>query len=54
MNNRIVVLALIGCMAGTLLPGCTKTAEQRVENAKESVGDAKQDLKDAQTEYLAE
>jgi transketolase len=40
-------LAVIGCMVGIFLAGCGKTSEQKVEGAK-------QELKDARTEYLAE
>jgi hypothetical protein len=55
MKNGIFVFATIGCMAGTLLlTGCVKTSEQKVEGAKENVGEVKQDLKDAQTKYLTE
>jgi len=54
MKNNIFTLAVMGLMAGTLVTGCGKTTEQKVQNARENVGDAKQDLKDAQTAYLAE
>jgi predicted nucleic acid-binding Zn-ribbon protein len=54
MKNNIFTLAVMGLMAGTLVTGCGKTTEQKVQNARENVGDAKQDLKDAQTTYLAE
>lgn len=54
MNHSILTFAVMGCMAGTLLTGCTKTTEQKVQNAKENVGDAKQELKNAQSAYLAE
>lgn len=52
--KHIFTFAVAGLMAGTLSTGCGKTSEQKVENAKENVGDAKQDLQDAQTKYLAE
>ncbi len=54
MNKGVFVFAIIGSMAGTLLTGCEKTSERKVENAKETIRDAKQELKDAQTKYLAE
>ncbi len=54
MNNSILVFAVIGSLAGILLTGCEKTAERKVEDAKETLGDAKQGLKDDQTKYLAE
>jgi hypothetical protein len=54
MKNRIFIFAVIGFMTGTLLTGCKKTSEQKVEGAKEDIGEAKQELKDARTGYLAE
>ncbi len=54
MKYNIVTFVVMGFMAGTLLTGCTKTTEQKVQNAKGNVGDAKQELKDARTEYLVE
>jgi len=47
MKNKIFTFAVIGCMAGIFLAGCGKTSEQKVEGAK-------QDLKDAKADYLAE
>ena len=41
-------------MAGMLLTGCGKTTEQKLDKAKEGVGDATQELKNARAEYLAE
>ena len=54
MKNSIFVFATIGIMAGTLLTGCEKTSEQKVEATKENVGAAKQELKDAKADYVAE
>jgi len=47
MRNKIFTFAVIGCMAGICLAGCAKTSEQKVEGAK-------QELKDARADYLAE
>jgi len=54
MRNTIMVFAVIASMAGMLLTGCGKTTEQKLDKAKEGVGDATQELKDARAEYLAE
>lgn len=55
MKNNIFTYAVLGCMAGTLLAGCEKKAEPKVEPTQEQkVGDAQQDLKDARANYLAE
>ena len=47
MKNRTFAFAVIGCMAGIFLAGCDKTSEQKVEGAK-------QELKEAKADYLAE
>jgi hypothetical protein len=47
MKNKIFTFAVIGCMAGIFYAGCGKTPEQNVEVAK-------QELKDAKADYLAE
>ena len=47
MRNKIFTFAVIGCMAGICLAGCARTSEQKVEGAK-------QELKDAKADYLAE
>ena len=54
MKNNIFVFTVMGFMAGTLLLGCEKTAEQKIADAKENTGEVKQELKDAQTGYRAE
>ena len=54
MRNSIMVFAVIASMAGMLLTGCGKTTEQKLDKAKEGVGDATQELKNARAEYLAE
>jgi exonuclease VII large subunit len=47
MKNKIFTFAVIVCMAGIFLAGCEKKAEQKV-------AEAKQELKDAKADYLAE
>jgi predicted nucleic acid-binding Zn-ribbon protein len=47
MKNKIFTFAVIGCIAGIILAGCEKTPEQKMEGAK-------QELKDAKADYLAE
>jgi predicted nucleic acid-binding Zn-ribbon protein len=47
MKNKIFTFAVIGCIAGIILAGCEKTSEEKVEGAK-------QELKDAKADYLAE
>jgi hypothetical protein len=54
MMNNIVTFAVVGLVAGMLFTGCEKSSEQKVAGAKENLGEAKQDLKDAQAKYLAE
>ncbi len=54
MKNIFFVFAVIAFMAGTLFTGCGKTSEQKIENAKSDLGVAKQKVKDAGTEFLAE
>ena len=47
MNNKLFAFAVIGCMTGIFLMGCDKTAELKVEGAK-------QELKEAKADYTAE
>jgi predicted nucleic acid-binding Zn-ribbon protein len=54
MKTSCVVFAVIGSMAGTLLTGCGKTSEQKIDKVKETVGEATQELKDARTKFLAD
>ncbi|MGA2624863.1 MAG: hypothetical protein ABSF91_13475 [Bacteroidota bacterium] len=54
MKYTILTFAVVGFMAGTLLMGCKKSSEQKVEASKDTAGQAEQDLKKAQTDYRAE
>jgi len=54
MKNKCFILAVIALIAGSVTTGCSTNREQKVENAKENVRQANQDLKDAQAEYLKE
>ena len=47
MKNKIFAFAVIGCMTVLFLAGCEKSSEQKAEGAK-------QELKDAKADYLAE
>ena len=47
MKNKIFAFAVIGCMAGLFLGGCDKTSDQKAEEAK-------QELKQAKADYAAE
>jgi hypothetical protein len=46
--------AVIVFIAGSVMIGCNTNREQTVENAKDHVKQANQDLKDAQAEYVKE
>ena len=54
MKNKIIGIAVIVCMAGTLSLGCGKTSEQKVEIIKENARDAQRSWHDAQTEYSSD
>jgi hypothetical protein len=54
MKHAMFTFAVIGCMAGSLVMGCGKTTEQKLDNARDKVGAASQELKDAGTDFLAE
>ena len=51
MKNKYFVLTVLGLMAGFVLIGCNINREKKVEDAKENVKQANQDLKDAQAQY---
>ncbi len=54
MNKGIVTLAAMGLIAGACLVGCEKSSKQKVENAKENLESAQQELTEARAGYLAE
>ncbi len=54
MKIKIIGLAVIVCVAGTLSAGCGKTSEQKVEIVKENARDAQRSWQDAQAEYSSE
>lgn len=54
MNKGIVALAALGLIFGACFIGCEKTSKQKVENAKENLESAQQELNNAKTGYLAE
>src|ERR1039458_8245779 len=54
MKNKIIGIAVIVSMAGTLSVGCGKTSEQKVEIIKENARDAQRSWHDAQTEYSSD
>ena len=51
MKNNYFILTFIALIAGSILTGCNSNQENKVENAKENVKQASQDLKDAQVQY---
>lgn len=54
MKNKYFILTVIGLIAGSVLTGCDINREKKVEDAKENVQQANQDLKDAQAQYEKE
>jgi exonuclease VII large subunit len=54
MNNSILVFSVMGLISGSFLTGCEKTAEQRLEGAKQNVQKATQELKGDKTAFLEE
>jgi len=51
MKHKYFILTAIVFFTGALLTGCNTNREKRVEDAKENVEQANQDLKDARAEY---
>ena len=54
MKTNIFAIAVLGFMAGTLITGCDKTPEQKLEANKESIGQAKQDSTTVRAERAKE
>ncbi len=54
MKNKYFILSVIGLIAGSVLTGCDTNREKKVEDAKDNVKQANQNLKDAQVEYAKE
>jgi hypothetical protein len=54
MKNNIIVIAVIGCIAGILSAGCGKTSEQKIEIVKENARDAQRSWQEAQTDYSSD
>jgi hypothetical protein len=51
MKNNYFILTFIVLIAGSILTGCNSNRENKVEDSKENVQKASQDLKDAQVQY---
>ena len=54
MKNSFVVATLVASMAGMLLAGCDKTADQKADAARVSTTEATQHLKEARDSYRAD
>ena len=54
MKNNIIAFAVMGFMAGTLITGCEKTPEQKLEANKETIAQAKQDTASVRAERAKE
>lgn len=54
MKHKYFILSAILFFAGALLTGCNTNREKKVEDAKENVEQANQELKDARVEYEKE
>jgi len=54
MKHKYFILTVMVFIAGALLTGCNINREKKVEDAKENVQQANQELKDAQAEYERE
>jgi outer membrane murein-binding lipoprotein Lpp len=54
MKNSLVLIALAGSLAGSLLAGCGKTPDQKVDDAQQTVAAVTQQLKSARDDYRAE
>ena len=54
MKNSCVVVTLVASMAGMLLAGCDKTADQKADAASTGAPEATQQLKEARDSYRAD
>ena len=54
MKNNIITFAVMGFMAGTLITGCDKTPEQKLEANKEKIGQAMLDSTNVRAERAKE
>jgi hypothetical protein len=54
MKTNIFAIAVMGFMAGTLITGCDKTPEQKLEANKENIGQAKLDSTEVRAERAKE
>ena len=54
MNRSLVVLLLAGSLAGSLLSGCGKSPDQKVDDAEQTVAAVTQQIKSARDDYRAE
>ena len=54
MIKQLLTFAAVGVISGTVYTGCTDTSAKKVEDAKEQVDVAKEDLKAANVKYAEE
>ena len=54
MKHSMVAIVLAGSLAGSLLSGCGKSPDQKVDDAVQTVAAAKQHMKSARDDYRAE
>ena len=54
MGKGFITLAIMGLIVGTCMVACEKTSKQKVDNARENLESAQQELKDARDGFLAE
>ena len=54
MKNKYFILAAIVLIAGSVFTGCNVNREKKVEDAKEDVEKANQDMNDAQAQFEKE
>ena len=54
MKKNIFIIALIGIFSGAVLSGCDKTQDQKLQTTQENLADAKQNVKTASADLIAE